>query len=402
MSAPTTGRPGDPGGPATELTVDTASTPALVRRTGLRAPGRPLLGSTLATHLALALLGAVVVWFITGAASDYDNTRLTTLAAYVCVVAGLTTLTGLNGQVSLGHGALVAVGAYTVALLQRHWRGQGVRGQWVLPTSLVAAVLVTAALGALVGAAAARLRGPYLAGATLSLGIALPTLAVVLPDQLGGEQGLPIPVERVPKGWRDTVSTQRWQALIALLAALLLLALLANLTRSRVGRGWRAVRDDEVAARLSGLDVPRVQVQAFVVSAGCAGLAGGLFGGVVYGKALPSSFDFQLSFYLLAAIVLGGLGSLAGAVWGAALLVLLPSYADSLAGSIATSPAVAEKLRGNLSLAVFGLVLIVVMLLAPGGIQGVLRRLGAVLRSVLRPAARSRSGTSPRHAPARR
>lgn len=389
MSAPTSSRPGDAGQPATELTVDTATTPALVRRAGLRVPG-PLGSSTLLRHLALALAGAIVLFVVTGLASDYDNTRLTLLAAYVCVVAGLTLLTGLNGQVSLGHGALVAVGAYTVALLQRSARGHDIRGQWILPLSLVAAVLVTAVVGAIVGAAAARLRGPYLAGATLSLGIALPTLAVVLDDRLGGEQGLTIPVERVPKGLRDSISAQRWQAMIALLAMLILLVLLANLGRSRVGRNWRAVRDDEVAARLSGLNVARVQVQAFVVSAGCAGLAGGLFGGVVYGKALPAAFDFTLSFYLLAAIVLGGLGSLAGAVWGSLLLVLLPTYANDLAGKLELSPKVSERLNGNLSLAVFGVTLILVMLLAPGGIQSVLRRLTAPLTR-----RRSQIGTDP-------
>ncbi len=400
MSAVGTGgpRPGDAGQPATELTVSTASTPPLVRRSGLRAPG-PLAGSTLLRHAVVALVGAVVLWLVTGQASDYDNTRLTTLAAYVCVVAGLTVLTGYNGQVSLGHGALVAVGAYTVALLQRHWRGEGVRGQWVLVTSLIAAVLVAAAVGAVVGAAAARLRGPYLAGATLSLGIALPSVAVVFASTFGGEQGLTVPVERVPRSLKADYSVQRWQAVMALLAAVLLLLLLANLCRSRIGRGWRAVRDDEVAARLSGLHVARVQVQAFTVSAGCAGLAGGLFSSVVSTSASPSKFDFQLSFYLLAAIVLGGLGSLAGAVWGSLLLVLLPSYADTLAGKLDVSPAVAEHLRGNLALAVFGLTLILVMLLAPGGIQGVLRRLAAPVRTQL---ARSRNGTDPRPAAAGR
>jgi branched-chain amino acid transport system permease protein len=129
------------------------------------------------------------------------------------------------------------------------------------------------------------------------------------------------------------------------------------------------VRDDEVAAAVAGLHVARLQVIAFVVSAACAGLAGGLFV-VVNSLAAPGAFQLDLSIALLTGAVLGGLGSLAGAIWGAAAIVLLPTWADDLSKALSL-PA---KVGANLPLAVYGVVLIVVMLAAPQGIQGAVRR----------------------------
>jgi branched-chain amino acid transport system permease protein len=171
---------------------------------------------------------------------------------------------------------------------------------------------------------------------------------------------------------------QRWQAWLALIPALLVMLLLANLVRSRFGRNLRAVRDDEVAARLSGIHVARTQVLAFVVSAGCAGLGGGVYA-VLTGSVAPGAFSITLSLYLLMAIVIGGLGSLAGAVWGALLLVVLPELTTSLSNSFTVDAAAAQRLQGNLALAIFGVLLIVVMIVAPGGVQGLLRRIGRVL-----------------------
>jgi branched-chain amino acid transport system permease protein len=134
------------------------------------------------------------------------------------------------------------------------------------------------------------------------------------------------------------------------------------------------VRDDEIAASLCGLRVGRVRTVAFIVSAGCAGLGGGLLA-VVVQLAAPGAFQLQLSLALLTAIVLGGLGSLLGAVWGAAVLVLLPSWTNDIANSFSLS----TRVSANLPLAIYGLVLIVAMLVWPSGIQGALRALGARL-----------------------
>jgi branched-chain amino acid transport system permease protein len=144
-----------------------------------------------------------------------------------------------------------------------------------------------------------------------------------------------------------------------------------NLARSGVGRSLRAVRDDEIAASLAGLRVGRWQTLAFTLSAASAGLGGGLLA-VVTGTVAPGAFPIQLSLMLLAGVVIGGLGSLVGAVWGAALLVFLPNWTNDLASSFSLSTNVAH----NLPLAIYGAVLVGAMLVWPSGIQGALRAIG--------------------------
>jgi branched-chain amino acid transport system permease protein len=173
-----------------------------------------------------------------------------------------------------------------------------------------------------------------------------------------------------PSSLGANFSLERWDAWIACAGALLAFLLLANLRRSREGRVFRAVRDDEAAAELAGLNVARTQVTAFVVSAACAGLGGGLLA-VVTQLAAPGAFDLSLSLALLTGIVLGGLGSLPGAVWGAIVLVMLPSWSDDIAGHLSLS----NDVKSNLPLALYGIVLMLVIVAAPEGIQGALRRL---------------------------
>jgi len=315
---------------------------------------------TLLRHGLLAVLGAVGIYFLSINTSTFAQIRIASVGYTVIAVAGLTVLVGLNGQLSLGHGALMAVGGYTVAELAGHAESAPL---WL---DLLAAVLLTAVVGAVTGVAAARLRGPYLAGATLALAVGVPDLAR---QYLNGDSGIVLPLSTSPAALPD-LAPERWQAWICWLAALVTLLLLANLARSRLGRQWRAARDDEVAAALAGIRVARVQVLAFVVSAACAGLAGGLLA-VVIGSAGPGSFSLTLSVGLLAAAMLGGLGSLTGAVWGAIVLVYLPFWSTDVAEGLSLPVNVAN----NLPLALYGTVLIAVMLLAPAGIQGTLRRL---------------------------
>jgi branched-chain amino acid transport system permease protein len=312
---------------------------------------RRVRGSTLASHGLLTVAGGVLLYLLTTGISDFRNYQLATVGFYVIAVAGLTVLTGMNGQISLGHGALMAVGAYITALLT-------LKQGWPLFPAMLAAIAGTALVGVVVGAAAARLRGPYLAGATLALAVGVPPLATRFPGFFGGETGLSVNTGE-PMSW--TTSPSRWQAWIACLAALVTLFLLANLKRSRIGRSFRAVRDDEIAASLAGLSVPRVQVLAFVVSAACCGLAGAVFG-VVIGLVSPGGFPLTLSLALLTGMVLGGLGSLTGAVWGSLILVYLPTLTQNI-GSNPTRAA-------NISIMVYGALLALVMLVFPGGIQG--------------------------------
>ena len=329
--------------------------------------------STLVRALGLVIVGALVLGLISEYASAYQNLQLATGAYYFAVLAGLTVLAGLGGQISLGQGALMAVGAYTVALLI------GNEGWAVLP-ALAASVVVTALVGAPVGAAASRLRGPYLAGATLAFAVGLPALADKFPGTFGGENGLTINPPTPPSFLGSNFPLERWEAWIACAGALVVLFALHNLVHSGFGRSLRAVRDDEIAASLCGLRVGRAQTGAFIVSAACAGLGGGLLA-VVLQLAQPGAFPLQLSLSLLTAVVLGGLGSLTGAIWGAALLVLLPNWTNDLAHSFSLS----TKVSANLPLAIYGLVLIGAMLVWPSGIQGGLRALGRRLRPVLTP-----------------
>jgi branched-chain amino acid transport system permease protein len=324
---------------------------------------------TLVRHLALAAAGALVLYLVTSNVSAYRNFQIANVGYYVVAVAGLTLLTGLNGQISLGHGALMMVGAYTAALLLER--------DDPLPTTvvMVLCVIMTAVVGALVGAAAARLRGPYLAGATLAFAVGLPGLTSHYSGKLGGDNGLTVITGPPPESLGFDFPLERWQAWITLTGALITLVVLANLASSRFGRSFRAVRDDEVSAELAGIHVARTQVLAFVISAACAGLAGGLLA-IVSGQATPGAFSVALSLALLAGAVLGGLGSLAGAVYGAIALVALPALSQNMSERFDFG----TDVKSNLPLLVYGTLLVVVMLAAPQGLQGGVRRLFGLFR----------------------
>ena len=313
--------------------------------------------SSLARILGTALAGAVIVAILSIKLNAFRDFQIAEIAVEVTAVAGLTVLTGLSGQISLGNGAFMAIGAYTTALLLLHLG-------WPFVAVLLISAAVTAVTGAIVGVAAARLHGPYLAGATLMLGVALPSLANVYPGIFGGDQGLNV-VYTVPGFLGVNFPLTRWQAWICSAVALVTLVLLANLGRSRVGRNWRAVRDDEVAAALSGVNVSLARVRAFVVSATCAGAAGSMLA-VITGLVAPGAFTITLSIALLTGAVIGGLGSLLGAIWGSLVIILVPTYATDVATSHGLSTAVAS----NIPIAAYGVVLILVMLIFPQGIQG--------------------------------
>ncbi|WP_239132124.1 branched-chain amino acid ABC transporter permease [Paractinoplanes durhamensis] len=300
--------------------------------------------------LLVVIPAAALILALTYALPPFRNYQLATVGAYLCVTAGLTVLTGLNGQLSLGHGALMATGAYTLALMQNRFN--------LLVAGIVVAVLVTTVVGAVIGLAAARLRGPYLAGLTLAVAVVVPSIASTFDETFNSDQGLTVALEPPP----DAITVEQWQAWVCWGAALVTVLLLAYLIRGRFGRDLRAVRDDETAAKLAGIGVARTQVLAFVVSAACAGLAGALFA-VLAQSVSPGAFPLTLSLFLLMAIVIGGLGRLVGALIGAVLLVALPSFAQSIAESSGS-----VRLEGNLALTFFGVVLVVVMLAAPGGL----------------------------------
>jgi branched-chain amino acid transport system permease protein len=327
--------------------------------------------STLVRHLVVAALGLVAVTAVLAGVSDFRSVQLAEMAYLGTAAGGLTVLTGLNGQISLGHGALMAFGAYTTALLL-----PDLDASTPLVLVVLASVLVTLVVGSLVGVAAARLHGPYLAGATLALAVAVPGIALYFKNRLGGEQGLPVVLPETPDWALDlgffitgTEPTRsKFVAYVAWLTLILTFFLLANLSRSRIGRRWRAVRDDEVAAELAGIDLGRARVSAFMVSAAAAGAAGAMLA-ISVRLAAPGSFTLTLSLTLLAAVVLGGLGSLTGALLGAALLTFLPQVVTD----IGTDAGLDNIQAAELAPLVYGLVMVLVILLAPTGIAGTVR-----------------------------
>ncbi|MER5480936.1 branched-chain amino acid ABC transporter permease [Streptomyces sp. NPDC002734] len=351
-------------------TTDTAAKAPAARDAG--ALRRRWEHSALLRHLALGLLGLLVVTLLMETTGSFANSQLASMAYLGIAAGGLTVLTGLNGQLSLGHGAFMAVGAYTTALFL-----DGETPALPLPVVLAAATLVTLAVGAAVGVAAARLHGPYIAGATLALAVAVPGVVLHFAS-LGGEQGLGVRIPEIPAWVLDAayfvtgseLHPTKYVAYIGWTALVVTYVLLANLMRSRVGRTWRAVRDDEVAAEIAGVHLGRARVLAFVVSTACAGLAGGVMAMAVRITA-PSGFSLTLSLTLLSAVVLGGLGSLTGALIGSALLTFLPHLVTDLG----VDAGLTDVRAAELAPAVYGLTMIAVILVAPAGITGTVRGL---------------------------
>jgi branched-chain amino acid transport system permease protein len=318
----------------------------------LHVPRQPLV-----RHLLCALIAAAVLYVVVGRLSTYNDYQVGEIAAYVVALVGLSLLTGTNGQISLGHGAFMAVGAYTMALFMNH-----TQTNFVL--ELAAAAGVAAAAGIIIGLPATRLKGPYLAGMTLLFALAVPSIADKWPATFGGDQGLTTTVPTAP----GSLTAEEWLAQIQIVVALLVMVLVANLLWSRYGRAFRAVRDDEIAASLAGIHIARTKVMAFAVSAGCAGLGGALLG-LSTGVVNTGEFPLTLSIQLLAAMVLGGTGTLVGMIWGGILLVYLPQWSTSVSSDFNLG----SGANAYLATIIFGVVLIVAMIAAPNGIQGGLR-----------------------------
>lgn len=309
------------------------------------------------SHLIPFILGGVVLYFLSGMVDELRVYQGASIAVYVVAIASIILLTGYSGQVSLGHGALMAIGGYAAAVL---------RIEFNLPIILcfVAAVLIAAIGGALLGAAAARLSGPYLAGTTLALAIGLPSLANQF-SVLGGEQGLLFDVGFPPLSLGEEFTQYKWFFWIAALAALISMWLLQNILRSRYGRNWKAGRGNEVAAQLAGINTARSKILAFTISAGIAGLAGALLA-MTIGTVSPSAFPLSLSFALLTGAVLSGVTTLSGVMLGALTLVAIPEVADVIAHRLGTSESVTTNLPG---LIVSGLLILTVLFVPNGPVE---------------------------------
>ena len=244
------------------------------------------------------------------------------IAMYAIALSSIVLLTGYSGQVSLGNGAMMAVGGYSAALTLNNL-GSPV---WF---AFVMAVFVSALFGAFLGAAAARLSGPYLAGTTLALAVGLPEIANQF-DFLGGVPGILFDVGFPPARFGEEFTQYKWFFWIATFIALLSLFITSNILQSRYGRTWRAIRSNSLAAELSGVHSGRMKILAFTISSALAGLAGAVMA-MTISLVAPGAYTLSLSFALVTGAVLAGVSSLPGVVFGALILVAIPEVADVLA-----------------------------------------------------------------------
>ena len=276
-----------------------------------------------------------------------------TVAIFAIGIASLILLIGYSGQVSLGHGAFLAIGGFAAALVRIHYQAP----IWL---TFVVAVLAAASGGALLGLAAARLSGPYLAGATLALAIGLPSIANQF-SIFGGEQGITFDIGLPPGSLGEDFTQYKWFFWISWTVALITLYWLRNVLNSRYGRGWRAVRSNDVAAELAGIHVGRNKVLAFTISAGVAGLAGALLA-MTIGLASPGVFPLALSFSLATGAVLSGVTTLGGVMIGSVTLVAIPEIALAIANRYGS-----ETITTNLPGLLVSALLILTVLFVPNG-----------------------------------
>ena len=306
--------------------------------------------------LAVLLTAACALPFIV---SNYRTFQLTLVLVYAIALLGLNILTGYNGQISLGHGAFYALGAYCAAILMDKMGAP----YWV---TIPAAGTVCLVAGFLFGLPALRLEGLYLALATFALGVATPQLLKYhhLEKWTGGVQGIVIAKPEAPFGL--PVNADQWLYFFTLAVTLGMFLLAWNLLRGRIGRALMAIRDHHLAAESMGVHNALYKSLAFGVSALYTGVAGAL-GAIAVQFVAPDSFNIFLSIMLLVGIVVGGLASISGALYGALFIQFVPNIADEISKAAPW--------------AIFGIFMIGFVYLMPTGVAGAVRLLLARRRS---------------------
>ena len=316
-------------------------------------PKRAMTLGTGTSFVVLALL-ILVPLFV----KNFIIFQMTMLLVYGLAVLALNILTGGSGQFSLGQSAFYAVGAYTSAILMEH---AGINYALTLPV----AGLICFLFGFLFGQPALRLSGVYLALATFALATAMPQLLKLgyFEYWTGGVQGLVVTKPDAPEAVRSVLSwfhlkmsQDMWLYYFTLAITIAIYIFSVNLLKSRSGRAFMAIRDNEIAASAMGIDVALYKTLAFGVSAGITGVAGGL-GAIAVQFVAPDSFTIQLAIALFLGMVVGGVGWLPGSIIGSAFIIFVPN--------------IAEGISKGLSGAVFGIILFLVIFLVPHGARQV-------------------------------
>ena len=304
------------------------------------------------------IIGAIVVAMLAPLfiLNKFNTFQFAYVWALAIALIGLNILTGYSGQISLGNGAFMAIGAYTTAILYFKLK---VPYAWtILPAGLVAGLG-----GYLFGFPALKLSGLYLALATFALALSASPVIKNFGELTHGHEGIVMPQAQDPLGLGLT--NEQWVYYLALIIGILLFLFARAMLSGATGRALRAVRDSETAAAASGVSLSYYKTMAFGVSAFYAGIAGSLFA-IITAYVSPDSFDLPLSLALLVGMVVGGLGTLAGPVLGATFVIWLPIYAQSI---FKNKPDIA-----------YGVILVLLMFLLPQGIAGGVGRLIAWYR----------------------
>ena len=289
--------------------------------------------------------------------SNYRTFQLTMVLIYAIALLGLNILTGYNGQISLGHGAFYAIGAYVTAVMMDKMGAP----YWATVPAAGAICLV---VGFLFGLPALRLEGIYLALATYALGVALPQLLKYkhFEQWTGGVQGITIIKPDAPFGLK--INSDQWLFYFTLFVMLVMFLIGWNLLRGRIGRALVAIRDQPTAASTMGINTALYKSLAFGVSAMYTGVAGAL-GAIAVQFVAPDSFSIFLSISFLVGMVIGGLASISGAIYGAIFIQFIPNIADQISKAAPW--------------AIYGIFMIAFMYLMPTGVAGAIRLLRARL-----------------------
>ena len=318
---------------------------------------------TLAVQAAAFLAAVAVLAILPHWLSDFRASEVAYVGIYFIAILGLNILTGYTGQISLGHGAFMAIGGYTTAIMVGH---HNVRDLWTIPL----AGLVAGAAGLLFGLPALRLSGLYLALATFALAVALPAVLKKFDHFTGGSEGIQLFGRPgfTGKGYEHVhalgqkLTFNDWLYYLCWTIAAILFVVAWIVLGSRMGRTFRAIRDSEVAATSSGVNLPLYKTLAFGLSAFYAGIAGSLFA-LATTFVNPDTFPIVLSLYLLIGAVISGLGSIWGILAGALFIQYVPTLASEYVSKAPGAPSVA-----------YAIVLIVVVILMPFGLTGLIRK----------------------------
>jgi len=333
-------------------------------------------------HRALQAVGWLALLVVVAAVpfvfEEPRTVLFTQAAAYAVAVLGLNLLAGWSGQISLGHSAFMGVGAYTTAILVADH-------DWSFVSTIPVSALLCFAIGVIVGIPALRLQGLYLALATVGLAVLFPAVVNKFDGLTDGSNG-----KRIPRGSRLLApewtgldprdDAHIWVYFLVVAIGALCFLITRNMVRSRVGRALIALRDNPVGAEVSGIHLARYKVLAFGVSAMLAGIGGSLFMFTLT-VATASNFSVNRSIELVTAVVIGGLTSLPGSVIGGLLVVFLPDWAGNFA-------------NGTLAGAIYGVLLIAIILIHPSGVADLLRRLWRIVVRVTPRIPRTRDETT--------